>query len=193
MIGPGEQTVIFAATRHHVEYLQILLEMANIPATYIFSNLDPAARKINVAKFAQKVTNVLVVTDIAARGIDIPMLDNVINYHFPARSKLFVHRVGRVARAGREGTAYSFVGLDEIPYFIDLQLFLGGSTDVIPLNPDANIDWHRRIGKVPSNVGEEYNENIRVWYKNNVDMQRTKKTAQNGYKQYLKSRSDLFN
>lgn len=193
MIEPGEQTVIFAATRHHVEYLQILLEMANIPATYIFSNLDPAARKINVAKFAQKVTNVLVVTDIAARGIDIPMLDNVINYHFPARSKLFVHRVGRVARAGREGTAYSFVGLDEIPYFIDLQLFLGGSTDVIPLNPDANIDWHRRIGKVPSNVGEEYNENIRVWYKNNVDMQRTKKTAQNGYKQYLKSRSDLFN
>ena len=193
MIEPGEQTVIFAATRHHVEYLQILLEMANIPATYIFSNLDPAARKINVAKFAQKVTNVLVVTDIAARGIDIPMLDNVINYHFPARSKLFVHRVGRVARAGREGTAYSFVGLDEIPYFIDLQLFLGGSTDVIPLNPDANIDWHRRIGKVPSNVGEEYNENIRVWYKNNVDMQRTKKTAQNGYKQYSKSRSDLFN
>ena len=193
MIEPGEQTVIFAATRHHVEYLQILLEMANIPATYIFSNLDPAARKINVAKFAQKVTNVLVVTDIAARGIDIPMLDNVINYHFPARSKLFVHRVGRVARAGREGTAYSFVGLDEIPYFIDLQLFLGGSTDVIPLNPDANIDWHRRIGKVPSNVGEEYNENIRVWYKNNVDLQRTKKTAQNGYKQYLKSRSDLFN
>ena len=193
MIEPGEQTVIFAATRHHVEYLQILLEMANIPATYIFSNLDPAARKINVAKFAQKVTNVLVVTDIAARGIDIPMLDNVINYHFPARSKLFVHRVGRVARAGREGTAYSFVGLDEIPYFIDLQLFLGGSTDVIPLNPDANIDWHRRIGKVPSNVGEEYNENIRVWYKNNVDMQRPKKTAQNGYRQYLKSRSDLFN
>ncbi len=188
MIGPDEQTVIFAATRHHVEYLQILLEMANIPATFIYSNLDPAARKINVAKFTQRVTNVLVVTDIAARGIDIPMLDNVINYHFPARSKLFVHRVGRVARAGREGTAYSFVGLDEIPYFIDLQLFLGGTTDVIPLNPDANIDWHRRIGKVPSNVGEEYNENIRVWDKNNVDLQRTKKTAQNGYKQYLKSR-----
>ncbi len=192
MIGTEEQTVIFAATRHHVEYLQILLEQANIPATFIYSNLDPAARKINVAKFTQRVTNVLVVTDIAARGIDIPMLDNVINYHFPARSKLFVHRVGRVARAGREGTAYSFVGLDEIPYFIDLQLFLGGTTDVIPLNPDANIDWHRRIGKVPSNVGEEYNENIRVWDKNNVDLQRTKKTAQNGYKQYLKSRSVNF-
>ena len=193
VISPDEQTVIFAATRHHVEYIQNLLEMANIPATFIFSNLDSAARKINVAKFKEKITNVLVVTDLAARGIDIPMLDNVINYHFPAKSKLFVHRVGRVARAGRQGTAYSFVGLDEIPYFIDLQLFLGGTTDVIPLNPDANLDWHRRIGKVPASVGEEYNENIRVWYNSNVDLQKIKKTAQNGYKQYLKSRLDLFN
>ena len=62
-----------------------------------------------------------------ARGIDIPLLDNVINYNFPSTPKLFVHRVGRVARAGRSGTAYSFVSPDEIAYMIDLQLFLGRS------------------------------------------------------------------
>jgi len=60
-----------------------------------------------------------------ARGIDIPMLDNVVNYNFPAKPKLFVHRVGRVARAGRSGSAYSLVSPDEAPYLLDLHLFLG--------------------------------------------------------------------
>jgi len=187
-IGLDQQTVIFTATRHHVEYLQTLLELANITATYIYSNLDPSARKINVAKFTKKLTNVMVVTDVAARGIDIPLLDNVINYHFPAKSKLFVHRVGRVARAGREGTAYTFVGLDEIPYFIDLQLFLGGSTDPIPLNPDNDIDWHKRLGKIPNSVSENYSDQLSEWFLKNADLQRVKHISQNGYKQYLKSR-----
>lgn len=65
------------------------------------------------------------VTDIAARGVDIPALDVAINFHFPAKAKLFVHRVGRVARAGRPGRALSLVSIDELPYLIDLYLFLG--------------------------------------------------------------------
>lgn len=72
------------------------------------------ARKINIAKFRAGKVKVLVVTDMAARGIDIPMLDYVINYDFPRRPKLFVHRVGRVARAGRSGTAYSLIAVDEV-------------------------------------------------------------------------------
>ena len=66
----------------------------------------------------------MIVTDVAARGIDIPLLDNVINFDFPAKPKLFVHRVGRAARAGRLGTAYSLLTRDELPYLIDLHLFL---------------------------------------------------------------------
>ena len=73
--------------------LQVLQE-AGIESSYTYSSLDPTARKINVAKFQHKKTSVLIVTDLAARGIDIPLLDNVINYNFPAKPKLFVHRVG---------------------------------------------------------------------------------------------------
>lgn len=65
-----------------------------ISNTYIYSNLDPSARKIHAAKFSTGKVKVLVVTDVAARGIDIPQLDNVINFNFPAKAKLFVHRVG---------------------------------------------------------------------------------------------------
>merc|ERR1740128_807581 len=134
VIPAGQQTIVFAATRYHVEYLQVLLALAEVSATYIYSQLDPAARKINAAKFGTRKVRVMVVTDLAARGIDIPLLDNVINYQFPAKSKLFVHRVGRVARAGRH----------ELAYYVDLQLFLGGAPGVIPqasIEMDKDDDW----------------------------------------------------
>ncbi|PSN39512.1 ATP-dependent RNA helicase DDX54 [Blattella germanica] len=125
VVKPNAPTVIFAATKHHVEYLHMLLDKIGITSTYIYSNLDPSARKINAAKFQTGKVSILVVTDVAARGIDIPHLDNVINYNFPAKSKLFVHRVGRCARAGRSGVAYSLVSNDEYAYLLDLHLFLG--------------------------------------------------------------------
>lgn len=95
VIKPKSQTVVFAATMHHVEYIHLILDKAHISNTFIYSNLDPTARKINTAKFRERKARVLIVTDLAARGIDIPHLDNVINFNFPAKSKLFVHRVGK--------------------------------------------------------------------------------------------------
>jgi ATP-dependent RNA helicase DDX54/DBP10 len=76
-------------------------------------------------QFRRGITSVLVVTDVAARGIDIPILENVVNYDFPQGARIFVHRVGRTARAGRQGWAWSFVTHTELPYLLDLQLFLG--------------------------------------------------------------------
>lgn len=83
-----------------------------------------AARKIHVGKFHAGKCNVLVTTDVAARGLDIPLLDNVINFDFPAKPKLFIHRAGRAARAGRKGCALSLLTREELPYLLDLHLFL---------------------------------------------------------------------
>ncbi|XP_054952182.1 ATP-dependent RNA helicase DDX54 isoform X4 [Pan paniscus] len=127
MVRPQDQTVVFVATKHHAEYLTELLTTQRVSCAHIYSALDPTARKINLAKFTLGKCSTLIVTDLAARGLDIPLLDNVINYSFPAKGKLFLHRVGRVARAGRSGTAYSLVAPDEIPYLLDLHLFLGRS------------------------------------------------------------------
>ena len=81
----------------------------------------------------------LVVTDVAARGIDVPLLDNVINFDFPAKPKLFIHRAGRAARAGRAGRAISLLEHEErtAPSNPDPK------TEPNPkLNPDPNPDPH---------------------------------------------------
>ncbi|XP_025767410.1 ATP-dependent RNA helicase DDX54-like [Oreochromis niloticus] len=88
VVKPQEQTVVFAATKHHVEYLKELLSSEGLECAYIYSALDQTARKINIGKFAHRKAMVLLVTDVAARGIDIPLLDNVINYNFPSKAKL---------------------------------------------------------------------------------------------------------
>ena len=64
-------------------------------------------------------------TDLAARGIDIPLLSNVINYDFPSKLKLFVHRSGRTARNGQKGTTYTLITKQELPYMHDLSVFIG--------------------------------------------------------------------
>ena len=133
------QTLVFAATKHHVEYLTTLLTAAGYTVSHIYGSLDQAARTRQMDQFRRGRTNILVVTDVAARGIDIPILANVINYDFPQGTRVFVHRVGRTARAGRPGWAWSFVGPTELPYLIELQLFLGRPlTRDVPNDDDAS-------------------------------------------------------
>ncbi|KAM0484289.1 hypothetical protein ACHAPX_001709 [Trichoderma viride] len=118
-------TIIFTSTKHHVEYLYNLLQQAGFATSHAYGSLDQTARRAQVEDFRNGKTNLLVVTDVAARGIDIPVLANVINYDFPPQPKVFIHRVGRTARAGQRGWAYSLVRDIDAPYLLDLQLFLG--------------------------------------------------------------------
>ncbi|XP_034190924.1 ATP-dependent RNA helicase DDX54 isoform X1 [Osmia lignaria lignaria] len=187
IIKDDSQTVIFAATMHHVEYVHMVLDKAGISNTFIYSNLDPSARKINAAKFQTGKVKVLVVTDVAARGLDIPHLDNVINFNFPAKSKLFVHRVGRCARAGRTGTAYNIIGPDEYAYLVDLHLFLSRPLCVIPSSGSVkNTDG--AIGKMPQSMIEEELAELINWHNSSTDLTNMENVCENAYKQYIRSR-----
>ncbi|CEF68169.1 ATP-dependent RNA helicase DDX54 [Strongyloides ratti] len=150
-LDKNQQTVVFCATMKHVEYVVSILEKSSISCAPLYSSLDPTARKENIQKFHDKSINILVVTDVAARGVDIPLLDNVINFHFPPKAKLFVHRVGRVARAGKSGRAYSLIAPDELPYVVDLHLFLGRGCKFAKETDQYNEKDHV-IGKIPTKI-----------------------------------------
>ncbi|RUS77957.1 hypothetical protein EGW08_014266 [Elysia chlorotica] len=188
VIKESEQTVVFAATKHHVEYLNMLLTACGLSVTYIYSSLDQTARKINAARFSLGKVKVLLVTDLAARGIDVPLLDNVINFHFPAKPKLFVHRVGRVARAGRTGVAYSLVSPDEMAHFVDLHLFLGRPVKLVPLTGDLEGDEDGCLGEVPQSILDDEEAELTQIVRESVDLTSMVKVCRNAFNKYSKSR-----
>uniref|UniRef100_A0AAZ1Y2Q7 Helicase C-terminal domain-containing protein n=1 Tax=Oreochromis aureus TaxID=47969 RepID=A0AAZ1Y2Q7_OREAU len=184
VVKPQEQTVVFAATKHHVEYLKELLSSEGLECAYIYSALDQTARKINIGKFVHRKAMVLLVTDVAARGIDIALLDNVINYNFPSKAKLFLHRVGRVGRAGRSGTAYSLICPDEMPYVYDLHLFLERPVQFAsPEHTEEGV-----FGRVPQRILDDESAHLITSHENSLDLQNLLRVSENAYKQYLKSR-----
>lgn len=80
VVSPQQPTIIFTSTRHHVEFLAALIAKEGHSVAYVHGQMDQSARKINLAKFRAGKAALMVVTDVAARGLDIPLLDNVINY-----------------------------------------------------------------------------------------------------------------
>ncbi|XP_058463361.1 ATP-dependent RNA helicase DDX54 [Malaya genurostris] len=178
VIPKNTQIVLFAGTQHHVELISMILTKAGIANTHVYSGLDASARKINTAKFTMKKVNVLVVTDIAARGLDIPTLDYVVNVHFPGKPKLFIHRVGRCARAGRSGTAYSIFSNDDIAHLLDLHMFL---------TRPVHEDDARNIGRAPPEMVEAEHQ-IVLEYVKHIDLATAYRVSNNAYKQYIATR-----
>ncbi|CAH7681298.1 P-loop containing nucleoside triphosphate hydrolase protein [Phakopsora pachyrhizi] len=160
------QTIVFAATKHHVEFLSGILTSAGYPVSHIYGTLDQTARQSQLNAFRSGRTRILVVTDLGARGIDIPILENVINYDFPSSSRAFVHRVGRTARAGRKGWAYSLVTQTELPFLMDLQLFLSRPLVTCPIAShesvhDCNFSSNLVLGTIPRDRLDAETEYVR--------------------------------
>lgn len=148
VISSEQQTLIFVSTKYHVEFLNVLFRQEGIEPSVCYGDMDHDARKIHLSRFRARKTMLLIVTDIAARGIDIPLLDNVVNWDFPPKPKIFVHRVGRAARAGRTGSAYSFVTNDDMPYLLDLHLFLSKPLIPAPTEEELLHDMEGAYSKI---------------------------------------------
>ena len=103
------RTLIFVATKHGADRLVKRLEVAGVPAAAIHGNRNQSQRTRTLAAFADGSARVLVATDVAARGIHVDDVDLVVHYDLPRDDKGYLHRSGRTARAGKEGTVVSLV------------------------------------------------------------------------------------
>jgi ATP-dependent RNA helicase RhlE len=119
-----DQVLVFARTKHGANKLTKILDKAGIKAAAIHGNKSQAARTRALAEFKDYKIQVLVATDIAARGIDIEKLPYVVNFELPNVSEDYVHRIGRTGRAGSDGLAVSLVSEDEFKQLCDIERFI---------------------------------------------------------------------
>ncbi|MFT6332380.1 MAG: ATP-dependent RNA helicase RhlE [Lentimonas sp.] len=105
--------LVFSQTKHNANRIVAFLEQHSIKASAIHGNKSQSAREKALEEFRNGKIKVLVATDIAARGIDVPGITHVINYELPKDPESYVHRIGRTARAGKEGIAISFCDSSE--------------------------------------------------------------------------------
>jgi len=123
--GNWHQVLIFTRTKHGANRLAQKLEKVKITAAAIHGNKSQSARTKALANFKSGEVSVLVATDIAARGLDIPLLPYVINYELPNVPEDYVHRIGRTGRAGASGIAMSLVCSEEQEYLTSIEKLLG--------------------------------------------------------------------
>jgi ATP-dependent RNA helicase RhlE len=129
--GLYDSTLVFSRTKHGANKIVKTLKQAEIESAAIHGNKSQVARQQALGNFKNGSSNVLIATDIAARGIDVEELSLVINYDLPNIPETYVHRIGRTGRADFSGKAISFCDLEERPYLRDIQKLIGESIPVV--------------------------------------------------------------
>ncbi|KAF3346542.1 hypothetical protein VdG1_08872 [Verticillium dahliae VDG1] len=136
----GQTTIVFLRTR-----LAILLRTLGFSALPLHGQLSQSARLGALNKFRAGSRDILVATDVAARGLDIPNVDVVINYDLPQDSKTYIHRVGRTARAGKSGRALSLVTQYDLEIWLRIEASMGKKLDEFPTEKDEVMVFQARV------------------------------------------------
>ena len=125
-----DQIIIFAATKRSTEKLAKQLQEAGHKASFLHGDLPQSKRNRIVQDLRNGKVKILVATDVAARGLDVPAISHVINYDLPRQTEDYVHRIGRCGRAGRTGVAISLCSMDDRPQLAAINRYLDRKMEV---------------------------------------------------------------
>jgi len=153
-----ERALIFSRTKHGADKIVRMLEAAGIPANAIHGNKSQGQRERALQLFRTGEVKVLIATDIAARGIDIPGVSHVINFDLPDVPEQYVHRIGRTARAGAGGIAIAFCASEERGNLRDIERTTRQRLPVVPLPADfmAQLEAFKRLKPAPKAQPEQH-------------------------------------
>ncbi|EMC93092.1 hypothetical protein BAUCODRAFT_77654 [Baudoinia panamericana UAMH 10762] len=142
----GQTCILFTRTVTETQRLAFLLRALNFSAIPLHGQLPQSARLGALNKFRSGSRSILVATDVAARGLDIPSVDLVINFDLPPDSKTYVHRVGRTARAGKSGVAVSVVTQYDVEVFQRIEKALGRKLEERAVGREEVMVFAERVG-----------------------------------------------
>lgn len=149
--NPAAKILVFVRTKVRAERVLKAMERAGITAMTIHGDKDQKDRSQVLRKFREGEVNLLIATDVTARGIDIPDIEIVVNYDLPDVAENYVHRVGRTGRGSRKGNAYSFCAESEEPLLNEIQGFL--DKDIFVLEVDK-YEYEEIISKDRERKGD---------------------------------------
>ena len=144
--------IVFTRTKHGANRLAKQLEKVGIPADSIHGDKSQTARTRALNRFRNGEVFILVATDIASRGIDVEDITHVFNFDLPNEPEVYIHRIGRTARAGREGLAYAFCDETESGYLVGIQRLLGHEIEVLEDQPYHFEKARPKPGQKPGRV-----------------------------------------
>lgn len=151
------QAIVFASSCRRAELAHQILATLKLRSVSLHSRLKQREREAALNSFRSGLAKVLVATDVASRGLDIPEVDLVINYDLPTSASDYVHRIGRTARAGRRGTALAIVTPGQVPLLHRVEAAIGKRLEEHPIKED-DVLFHLSEATAAREIAELYLE-----------------------------------
>ena len=155
LIHKPKKSIIFCNTKRMVEALELEIAQRGYKVDSLHGDMRQSSRDNVMKKFRNGTIDVLIATDVAARGLDVSDIDLVFNYDLPQQAEYYVHRIGRTARAGKKGASFTFVTSRDFPKFKEIEKYANIKMEKMKLPTKSDVEKESL-----DNLFDKVNKNI---------------------------------